>query len=549
LDSLSFNAAQAEYDIKTQQLKVSGIPYIVVADAKITPESNEVLILENAKIGQLKNTTIVIDTLNGYHRLTQGVVDITSRKSFSGYATYQYINASSDTFAIKMTDFRLEPVAEEAEKKSSLSIGLTKHHKTGPQLHTVANGAVDDKAKLLIAPRIFYKGDMVMYATKPALQLKGYAKLDLKKIKNYNTWLKFDQSGDEKEVYMNFDQALTEDGTKAEAGLHFASDNSLYITFVSDKKSPEDEDFFLPSGSLFFDKESGEFKIEDRQKAAGEKLSGKVFDYNEEKQEVRFEGPINFFKGVKDFNLTASALGSGNIETNEIRLNSFIMADMNVPVQAYQIMATDLQTVVKNESVPEGLGDQTELLYKIADILGEKAVKDFEDRSQQGYVSLSTLQALSKPLVFAMANLKWSKKYKAFYSEGTLGLSHILKTDINGAFEGFMEIRKNEDGSPVFHVFFKASPESWYYFGYEDNRLMVQSSNAEFNSIINKKTNAAKAKVGELVFIPGSDDETLAYINRFRLNYLGLESPYDLSAGTSAKEKEKKKEEKKNDGF
>jgi len=39
LDSLSFNATKAEYDIKSQQLKVSGIPYIIVADAKITPEN------------------------------------------------------------------------------------------------------------------------------------------------------------------------------------------------------------------------------------------------------------------------------------------------------------------------------------------------------------------------------------------------------------------------------------------------------------------------------------------------------------------------------
>lgn len=541
LDSLSFNAEKAEYDIKTQQLKVSGIPYIVVADAKITPENGEVLILENAKIGQLKNTTIVFDTLNEYHHLTAGVVDIISRKEFTGYATYQYINASSDTFAIKMTNFRLEPIPEER--------GKTRHSKAAARMETVANGAVDDKAGLLLAPRIYYKGDMAMFATKPALQLKGYAKLDLKKIKNYNTWLKFEQSGDEKDVYLSFDNAETEDGRKAEAGLHFAADNSLYITFVFDKKSPEDDDFFLPSGALFFDKENNQFKIEDRGKAAGEKLSGRVFDYNEEKQEVHFEGPVNFFKGYKDFSITASALGDGNIETNEIKLNSFIMANMNVPAQALQIMAADLQAVVKNESVPEGLGDQTELLYKIADIVGEKMVKDYETRSQQGYVSLSTLAPLAQPLVFSGVNLKWSKKYKAFYSEGTLGMSHILRSDINGAFEGFMEIRRNEDGSPVFHVFFKASPESWYYFGYEDNRLMIQSSNSAFNSVVSKKTNASKAKLGELVFIPGSDEETLSFINRFRANYLGLESPYDLSAGTSAKQKDKKKEEKKDDGF
>lgn len=541
LDSLHFNAEKAEYDIKTQQLKVSGIPFITVADARITPENNEVLILENAKIGQLKNTTIVLDTLNAYHRLTEGVVDIISRKEFSGYATYQYVNAVNDTFAIKMTDFHLEAIAPESKSRRANRGVATQQ--------TVGNGAVIDKDNILVAPRIFYKGDMVMYATKPALQLRGYIKLDLKKLKNYDTWLKYEQSGDEKEIYLDFDNTITEEGRKVEAGLHFADDNSLYITFVFDKKDPGDDDFFLPSGFLFFDKETGEFKIEDRQKAAGEKLSGKVFAYNEDKQEVRFEGPIKFFKESKDFNLTSTAIGSGNLETNEIKLNSFIMADMNIPATAYQIMALNLVDVIKNEgAVGEALGDQTELLYKIADLVGERAAKDYEQKSLQGYVSLGTIPALAKPIVFSNTNLKWSQQHKAFYSEGTLGISNIGRTDINGAFEGFMELRKNEDGGAVFHAFFKASPEAWYYFGYEDNRLIVHSSNPAFNDVIVKKTNASKAKVGELVFIPGSDDETLAFINKFRLNYYGLEAPYDLAGGTGAsKKKEKKKEE--DDGF
>ncbi len=530
LDSLNFNAEKAEYDIKTQQLKVSGIPYIIVADAKITPENNEVLILENAKIGQLKNTTIVLDTLNGYHRLTEGVVDIVSRKEFSGYATYQYINAVNDTFNIKMTDFHLEKIADETKSR---------HKDKNAQAleQTVANGAVIDKDNILLAPRIYYKGDMVMYATKPALQLKGFVRLDLKKIKNYSTWLVYEQSGDEKDVYLNFDQALTEDGRKAEAGLHYATDNSLYITFVFDKKNSEDEDFFVPSGSLFFDKESGEFKIEDREKAAGTKLSGKVFAYNEEKQEVRFEGPVNFFRGLKDFSLTATALGSGNIETNDIKMNSFIMADMNIPAPAFQAMALQLQEIIKAEGASDGLGDQTELLYKIADIVGERAVKDYEQKSLQSYVSLTTIPSLIKPLVFANVNLKYSQKHKAFYSEGTLGLSHIGKFDVNSGLEGFMEVRRNEDGSPVFHVFFKASPDVWYYFGYEDNRMLIQSSNPEFNSIISKKTNASKAKVGELIFVPGSDEETVNFINRFRQTYLGIEAPYELQAASTMVEK------------
>lgn len=230
-------------------------------------------------------------------------------------------------------------------------------------------------------------------------------------------------------------------------------------------------------------------------------------------------------------------------------MNSFVMADMNIPPAVYQLMATSILEVIKNESVPEGLGDQTELLYKIADIVGEKAVKAYEEQSLKSYTSLTTIPALVKPIVLANTNLKWSQEYKAFYSEGQLGVSHISRYDINGAFEGFMEIRKNEDGAPVFHLFIKASPDSWFYFGFEDNRLMVHSSVPALNDVMIKKANAGKAKVGELVFIPGTDDETLAFINRYRQNYYGIEAPYDLSAGSSAAKKKEKKKEGEDDGF
>ena len=98
--------------------------------------------------------------------------------------------------------------------------------------------------------------------------------------------------------------------------------------------------------------------------------------------------------------------------------------------------------------------------------------------------------------------------------------------------------------------FFKASPDAWYYFGYEDNRLITHSSNPAYNDLISKKTNAAKAKVGELVFIPGSDEETLTFINRFRQTYNGLEDPYSLGGNSqTTKKKDKKKDEEEDDGF
>lgn len=541
LDSLNFNAEKAEYDLKTQELKVSGIPYIIVADAKITPENGEVLILENAKIGTLKNTTIVIDTLNGYHRLTEGVVDVISRNEFSGYATYQYVNFLNDTFAIKMTDFHLEEVAPVQTSK------LFGRKQSTASQQTVATGSVSEQDHLVLGAGMFYRGDMIMYATKPALTLSGSIKLDIKKIKDYNTWIRYEQTGDETEVFIDFDNALNEEGRKVDAGLHFSAlDNSLYISFLNEKLD-DDDDFFVPSGTLYYDVESKEYRIEDLEKAAGNKLSGKVFAYNDETASVRFEGPIKFFNGYKDFDITASAIGQGNMETNEIKMNSLVAVNTTAISTAFDIMARDIQLVIQNESVDEGLGDPTELLYKIADLIGERAVKDYETRTAQGHVPLASYPALAKPLTFSNVNLKWSAEHKAFYSEGNLGLSNIGRNDINGSFEGFMEIRKDEDGLPVFNVFIKASPDSWYYFGFEDNRLLMYSSNEEFNTTVYKRTNSGKAKIGEMVFIPGTEEEALAFVNGFRKQYYGIEVPYNLNSGSVLKKKEEKKDD--DDGF
>jgi hypothetical protein len=512
LDSLRFSAEKAEYDIKKQELKVSGIPYIIVADAKITPDKNEVLILENAQIGTLKNTTIVIDTLNGYHRLTDGIIDIKSRNEFSGHATYQYVNFLKDTFAIQLTDFHLE----EMVKVDSASRSLRKRSEKG--LQTVATGTIDAAKNLVLGAGMYYKGDMKMYATRPALELDGLVKLDIKKIKDYKTWIRYKQTGEETGVFIDFNNAITEEGKKVEAGLHFdASDNSLYISFLSDKRNEEDEDFYTPSGSLFYDAEAKEYKIEDREKAAGTKLSGKVFSYNDNNQNIRIEGPINIFNGSSAFNVTATVIGQGNLETNDIRMNALVLIEAKIPATAFDLMARDIQTVIKNEGAGEGLGDLTELLYKVADIVGEKEARVYEQRSQKEYTSLSTIAATAKPLNFANVNLKWSQEFKAFYSEGSLGLANIGRNDINGEFE--------------------------------DNRLLVHSSNKEFNSLISKKTNSGKAKVGEMVFIPGSDDETLSFINRFRKDYYGIDVPYSLSSGSTAEKKKDTEVKKEDDGF
>jgi hypothetical protein len=522
LDSLRFNATGAVYDINTLELKVTGIPYIVVADAKITPENNEVLILENAKIGRLTNTTIILDTLNGYHRLTEGVIDIVSRNEFSGYATYQFVNSEKDTIPIKMENFRLDSIANPNARKKERQFSL----------HTVANGSVTEGQNLIISSGMIFKGDMILYAHKPAMELDGYVKLNTAES-GYDTWIQYESNADQTEVTIDYSTAVTEEGRKLEAGLHFsAGDNSLYSTFITEKFSPDDDDFFTPNGTLFYDKVKREYVIEDTAKANGNAFAGQVFRFNHLTSEIIFEGKAAFMQPKEDVTVLSTIIGNGNLNNLEFKLNTFFSMNFGqVPSQAFDIMARDFLDVLNNLGVPEGLGDQTQLLYKLADMSGERAATEYESRSLQEYTSLAGFtKETSASMVFANIDMKWSVDHKAFYSEGKLGMSNIQKNDINGAFDGFYEVKRNEDGAAGLNLFIKASPDSWYFFSYEDNRLLMYSSNNAFNEMISKKSNGAKAKIGELVFAPADKAETLNFINRFRLQYYGIDDIYQLDA-------------------
>src|SRR5690606_5371171 len=240
-----------------------------------------------------------------------------SRKEFSGHATYQYVNLLSDTFAIKMTDFHLEPISTEEKTRRS-----SKRVQTGATMQTVATGAVTDKDHLVLGAGMFYKGDMTMYSTRPALQLSGFLKLDIRNIKEPTAWIQYEQSGDETDILVDFEKAVTEEGDQVNAGLHFGqNDGELYITFLTKKKNIDDDDFFLPSSMLHYDTATSEFKIEDIEKARGNKLSGKVFAYNDEDTRVRFEGPVKLVRGTKGFDVSATAIGQGNMNTGEISMN------------------------------------------------------------------------------------------------------------------------------------------------------------------------------------------------------------------------------------
>ncbi len=521
MDSLVFSAEGATYDIQAQEMSVTGIPHIVVADAMITPDSNRIKILPNFVLPRLTNATLVIDTLNGYHNLFDGNIDILSRKMFEGDATYRFVNAVQDTFNIKLDEFELKP-----DRKK--------------QLHTESSGQIVEADELIISPGMYFKGTAKMRATSKPLELDGFVKLDLKNIPYYDTWIVY-QSNDEEqqEIIFDFASAITENGELLTAGIHFEEGtNVLYSTFVFQKRGGGDEDFFVPNGLLSYDEEKAHYIVEDTMKTRANSFAGKVYTFNEETTDIVFEGGVNLFMNpypkVNKFMMRASAIGSGNLNNNTVRFNGFTTIETDLPGGALTSMGNNLNIAAEDGGYPKANEDLTKLFYKVGEIIGDKATKDYEALLSADYAPLVKMsRRLQRGIVLSDFDMEWSEEQTAWYSTGKIGVSSILSLDVNAKMEGYLEVSKTAEGD-VMSLFINGGPDAWYYLNYNlpENRLIVYSGDPVFNSQVAKKSNVAKAKLGEFILAVGEKQEVLDYVNRFRLLYMDIDEEYQIAEPT-----------------
>ncbi|QMU30797.1 hypothetical protein [Adhaeribacter radiodurans] len=113
--NLKFNASSGIYDIAKQTLEIGGVPYIASADAHIVPDSGQVFVNEKSDLRPFKQAT-VIDTVNKFHKLYQGEIDVISRTEYRGKALYDYENADNQTFKLQFGKFAMHNMKAEEVK-------------------------------------------------------------------------------------------------------------------------------------------------------------------------------------------------------------------------------------------------------------------------------------------------------------------------------------------------------------------------------------------------------------------------------------------------
>ncbi|MGB3618979.1 MAG: hypothetical protein WBA12_12740, partial [Catalinimonas sp.] len=507
-DSLAFLATEAVYNVQEQRLDIEGVPYIMVADAKIIPADGLVTIRENAAMDELTNAELVVDTLNEYHRLSEGIIQINSRNAFQGEAYYDYTTTIGETFKIKFNNFAFE--AEEQKRK-----------RDQPALHTVSGGVVDDDNPMPIANGVLYRGDVMMYAQRPYLEFKGEVKLDIKSSDLESTWFTYSNPGNTPDFTLDLADVTTADGKPLSTGLHVEKRSTgLYFSFLSTKNAPEDFDVFRTSGVLQHDPERQEFVVGDLDKLSGASYEGSMFAVNDSLGTYSYEGGFQFMDdgAVK---LSGAGSGRGRAESNSYSFQTMLVLDVSLPGGALDELAGDLSEAVLNSNAPIAFENVEPILPRLGAIFGDKVARDYQEAAVAENAPL--MEATSKlkgGIVIADVTLRWSNERSAWYSEGLIGLSNVGETNIDARVEGHIELRKTYPGD-VLTVYFEAAG-TWYYLHYNtDKAFSAVSTNGTFNDIIADKGKGGRA--GTFHVQPAEFDERGLFVRDFNHSYLGKE--------------------------
>lgn len=206
-----------------------------------------------------------------------------------------------------------------------------------------------------------------------------------------------------------------------------------------------------------------------------------------------------------------------------------LLLGMQLHPTELEAMTADIADVVEVVGSEAAHGNRYETMLKLSEYAGDAVTKEYENKILSEYSPLfETTPLLDKTMVLSNIDLTWSERNRAWYSNSRIGLSNIKDRDINALCDGFMEIKTTEDGDDVVHFFLQVAPSTWYFFSYEHGRLMIYSSNPEFNNLVAENSTVAKTGFGEYTTVIGDEFEVLDFIDDFRMRFFGITDDYNL---------------------
>jgi len=494
-DSLHFMSPKAVYDLDSYTLHANEIPWIRVADAKITPDSGKVIIRRRARMDPLKNASIEANYVTQYHTINKASVNIISRFDYVGSGEYAYVDENKQQNIIQIS-----------------SIGVDS------SLQTVGAGKITASDNFYLSPHFEYQGDVRLIANDKYLTFSGSTRIihDCERLER--NWMNFTSSIDPQDVKIPVDTVLIDNrGNQVDVGVKLArTPYEIYGTFLSASREDADQSVLTSRGVLRFNKTVQQYEVASEDKLKQNTLPGNFMSLATSSCDLTGMGELELSTSLGQFDM--KTIGRLTYKPADEKVDIEASMTLNFPFnsQAMEKMRTYLVALPELKPVDFSKSNYE---YAVRELMGlEASDKVISELSLSGTIRRLP-DELNKTLFISDIKLTWDPLLESFVSSGSIGVASIGKDQFFREIPGKIAVEKKASGDIV-HIYFEIDDAHWYYFTYKRGLMQAYSSDKDFNNLLleekeDRRKTPGKKKEDDYLYMLGSKSKQNIFLDQF----------------------------------
>jgi hypothetical protein len=490
-DSLKFQGKDAFYDINSSELAITGVPYIVAADAFVYPDSGIVNIQKGGLMSKLENAKIVADTVNQYHVINKATVEIMGKKFYTASGFYEY---------------NIPGKAQEIELQNIVGQRVGKGKRSEKRVVTRATGTISEEMEFSIDQKTSFQGTISLNAESKALKFDGFARLEAEKLPT-NPWFTISCEGDRKDLAIQYEKPKSIDGQPVQTGLYLSRETArIYPRVMMPLFFRKDRPIFPATGVFKYDEKKDEFLFGDSTKVISKNEVGNIFTFKNRDGSVHAEGKFNLCSEIDYIKVDAAGIGQAKfpppppvVDPNMIALDDPI-SNSPQPAPEFPVTAelmTGIQLIVPDQLMKIMINDfnassfDARIISYLTDIgfyrkaafeifPNNKDIQTAVNGMSSGYFDVPK-KFNPYTFLFSRLKLKWDPDYQSFVTtEKSSGLATLNGENINRKVEAYIEFKMPSNNDDRLYIYIKSPSELYYFFGFKQGILNVVSNNPAF---------------------------------------------------------------------
>lgn len=489
-DSLRFFANKAIFNAKDELLVADQVPYILVADVVVFPDSGHVVVSPDAKIQKLENAFLFVNVEQMNFEFYEAVVEIFSKKNYRASAKYNYPYASQVIYFPSLKPNAKFVSEGEARIASSDNFKL--------------NEAFDFQGKVKLngeSPYLFYEGSTSCLYT---------CDLASPNTKKGNNRLKLSSFIDPSFVSISVgDMSTTTDLRPISRGFYVNAKGAPVYSFFEVKK-PGNLPMLEVSGDLSFQASEYAYQV---------KLPDQTVQLNCQVQNcvVRATDFVDLYWTVEPVATQLFSTVTYEQKNKAFLFESVFGLDFFMDEKLLESIAEALNLDPDLDVAQKGTERFSAYMETVLSV-----------RDAKKYIyELSTYSSLLKipedlrhTFLFSDIGFKWDERNNAYFFQGDAEIASIGKYPVFKSVNSTVLLTKNRRGD-VFEMYFELNPRNWYYFNYTNGIMQIISSDIVFNEKL-MKIKASRRSQKKYEYTLSSMRKKNEFLNRVKM-YFGEE--------------------------